>query len=68
MACALVYGGSARRILMHVEVTGTAADFMRYDFAEMKDVCKEFLTLVAGILVFSVTFAEKIVGLKGSGR
>ena len=38
--------------------------FMKYDFAEFKDLCKQFLTLVSGILVFSVTFAEKIVGLQ----
>jgi hypothetical protein len=35
--------------------------FMKYDYAESKDLCKEFLTLVSGVLVFSVTFAEKII-------
>ena len=35
--------------------------FMTYDYAEMKDLCKQFLTLVSGVLVFSVTFGEKII-------
>lgn len=35
--------------------------FLKYNYAESKDLCKEFLTLVSGVLVFSVTFAEKIV-------
>jgi len=36
--------------------------FLKYDYAETKDLCKSFLTLVSAILVFSVTFSEKIVG------
>jgi hypothetical protein len=36
--------------------------FMKYDYAETKDLCEHFLTVVAGILVFSVAFSEKIVG------
>jgi hypothetical protein len=35
--------------------------FLKYDYAETKDLSKSFLTLVAAILVFSLTFSEKIV-------
>jgi hypothetical protein len=35
--------------------------FLQYDYAETKDLCKDFLSLVAAILVFSITFSEKIV-------
>jgi len=35
--------------------------FMRYDYAEAKDLCKHFLTTVIAVLVFSLTFADKIV-------
>ena len=36
--------------------------FMKYDYAETKDFCKHFLTLVVAVLVFSLTFSEKVVG------
>jgi hypothetical protein len=39
---------------------------MKYNYAETKDLCKEFLTLVTGILVFSLTFSEKIVDFRRS--
>ena len=35
--------------------------FLKYDYPYCGDLFKEFLTLVSGVLVFSVTFAEKIV-------
>jgi len=41
---------------------------MTYDYAELKDLCKQFLTLVSGILVFSITFEDKIVGFKAMSR
>jgi hypothetical protein len=31
-------------------------DFLTYDYAEAKDLAKSFLTLIAAILVFSITF------------
>jgi hypothetical protein len=37
-------------------------NFLKYDYGETKDLCKSFLTLVSALLVFSVTFSEKIVG------
>jgi len=41
---------------------------MKYNYAETKDLCKDFLTLVTGILVFSLTFSEKIVNFQRSGK
>ncbi len=35
--------------------------FVKYDFPVTEDLCKQFITVVAGLLVFSLTFSEKIV-------
>ena len=40
--------------------------FLKYDYTETKDVCKHFLTLVTAVLVFSLTFSEKIVDYKNA--
>jgi hypothetical protein len=53
---------------MQWQIPDEAKNFMTYDYAELKDLCKQFLTLVSGILVFSVTFAEKIVGYRAVAR
>src|SRR5689334_3807573 len=42
-------------------LTALSDAFMKYDYAETKDLCKHFLTLLSGVLVFSVAFADKIV-------
>jgi hypothetical protein len=34
--------------------------FLKYDYLEAKDLCKQFLTLNASVLVVSVTFSEKV--------
>jgi hypothetical protein len=39
----------------------SADNFLKFDYVETKDLCKQFLALVASLLVFSVTFSEKIV-------
>ena len=36
--------------------------FLKYDYPETKDMCKQFLTLITTVLVISLTFSEKIVG------
>lgn len=41
----------------------SARRFLEFDYPETKDLAKQFLTLVSAALVFSVTFAEKVVGL-----
>jgi hypothetical protein len=43
----------------------TPKDFLAFDYSEVKDLSKAFLTLISGILVFSVTFSEKIVKFPG---
>lgn len=37
--------------------------FLRFHYAEVKDLTKHFLTLISGSLVLSVSFAEKILPL-----
>lgn len=36
--------------------------FLKYNYTETKDFCKQFLTLVVAVLVFSLTFSEKVIG------
>ena len=36
--------------------------FLKYDYPETKDMCKQFLTLITTVLVISLTFSDKIVG------
>jgi hypothetical protein len=45
-----------------------AANFLKYAFAETKDLALHFLTVVTAVLVFSLTFAEKIVNFNSAGR
>lgn len=42
--------------------------FLKYDYAETKDLCSKFLTLVSALLVFSLTFSEKIIGYPSAQR
>jgi hypothetical protein len=37
------------------------SNFIRYDFTITQDLCKQFITVVTAVLVFSLTFSEKIV-------
>jgi len=42
----------------------TDADtFMKYDYAETKDLLKTFITLISATLVLSITFSDKVVGI-----
>jgi hypothetical protein len=43
-------------------------NFLTYDYPEAKDMAKSFLTLIAAILVFLITFSEKIIGFQTAGR
>ena len=36
--------------------------FLKYDYAESKELCKHFLTTIIAVLVISLIFAGKIVG------
>ena len=40
--------------------------FFKYNYTETKDFCKQFLTLVVAVLVFSLTFSEKVVGYQSA--
>lgn len=53
---------------MLILIPDDAKNFMAYNYAELKDLCKQFLTLASGILVFSITFADKIGGHKTAPR
>ena len=53
---------------MQLQISEDAQHFMTYHYEELKDLSKQFLTLVSGVLVFSITFAEKIGGYKAAAR
>ena len=40
--------------------------FVKFHYAEVKDLAKQFLTLIAGTLVLTVSFSDKIVPLSGA--
>jgi hypothetical protein len=45
---------------LKVEVHGSQADrFVRFHYVEMKDLTKQFLTLIAGTLVLTISFADR---------
>jgi hypothetical protein len=35
--------------------------YLKFNYAELKDFAKQFLTVVAGVLTLTITFSEKIV-------
>lgn len=39
----------------------TAEMFLKYDYAETKDLLKTFITLVSATIVFSLTFSDKVI-------
>lgn len=45
-----------------------ADKFVKYDFAESKDLSKAFLTILVAVFVGSITFSEKIAGIASAGR
>jgi len=40
--------------------------FLKYNYAETKDMCLHFLTLITAVLVFSLNFSEKVFGFQNS--
>jgi hypothetical protein len=40
--------------------------FLKYDYPETKDLCKQFLTLITTVLIISLTFSEKIVAFSSA--
>jgi Mn2+/Fe2+ NRAMP family transporter len=45
-----------------------SAEFIKYNFTITQDLCKQFITVVTGVLVFSLTFSEKIVNFSSARR
>jgi hypothetical protein len=43
-------------------------NFLTYNYAESKDLAKSFLTLISAILVFSITFSDKVVNFQNATR
>jgi hypothetical protein len=41
-----------------------AENFLKYDYAETKDLLKTFITLISATLVLSLTFSEKVIGFR----
>ncbi len=44
----------------------TREDFLKYEYGETKDLCKQFLTVVTTVLALSLTFSEKILEFKNA--
>lgn len=42
--------------------------FLKYDYPETKDMCKQFLALITSVLVISLTFSEKIVSFSNATK
>jgi hypothetical protein len=42
--------------------------FLTYNYGEAKDLAKAFLTLISAILVFSITFSDKVVNFQNASR
>ena len=45
-----------------------ATRFVEFQYMEIKDLAKQFLTLISGTLVVTVSFADKIVPLDKAGQ
>jgi hypothetical protein len=53
----------------HADPVPTAASrFVEFQYMEVKDLAKQFLTLISGTLVVTVSFADKIVPLDKAGQ
>jgi len=51
---------------MSVTDQDKAKSFLEFEYAEIKDISKQFLTVVAAVLALSVTFAEKIADFENA--
>ncbi len=58
---------AAKEPLPPVSESAKAKAFLEFEYAEIKDLSKQFLTVVAGVLALTVTFSEKIVNFTQSG-
>jgi hypothetical protein len=42
--------------------------FLKYDYAETKDLLKTFITLISATLVLSLTFSEKVIAFQTAAQ
>jgi hypothetical protein len=49
-------------------VNEAAELFLKYDYAETRDLLKTFISLISATLVLSVTFADRILAARTSNR
>jgi hypothetical protein len=42
--------------------------FLKYDYVEAKDLCKQFLTINVSVVVFSLTFAANVIDFANVSR
>lgn len=43
-------------------------NFLKYNYTETKDMCLHFLTLITAVLVFSLSFSEKVFDFHNSTK
>jgi hypothetical protein len=43
-----------------IDMNPTNDTFLKFDYAEVKDLATRFLTLISGILVLSITFSDRV--------
>lgn len=49
------------RPLLGARVMDPVESFLKYDYAETKDLLKTFITLISATLVLSLTFSDKVI-------
>ena len=47
---------------MQAQLSDAAKFFIQYEYTEVKDLAKEGITVMTALLLFSLTFREKMVG------
>jgi hypothetical protein len=48
------------------KLVGNAKSFLEYRYPEIKDLAKQFLVVIAGVLTLSLAFSEKVFPLESS--
>lgn len=56
------------QMFLQTNAPDTIYKLTEFEWAEYKDLAKQFLTLIIGVLVLSVTFSEKIVDYQKASR
>ena len=56
-----IVSGMDRLLPAEQDIATKARSFLEYQYPEIRDLAKHFLTVIAGVLTLSVAFSEKIV-------